>query len=95
MTALAFWLAAETAPASTLAGIIAAFAGVFTSLALVITAIGALKRSHKVEAKVDQVHVIVNQSRTDMLRYQRALVKALVAHGITVPEDQSIDEDQP
>jgi hypothetical protein len=38
---------------------------------------------------VPSVHKIVNQQRTDMLRYQRALIVALKAHGVEVPDDQS------
>jgi hypothetical protein len=91
----ALFLAAETVPTSSLAGVISASAGVFTAIALVITAIGTLIRSRKVESKVDQVHHIVNQQRTDMERYQRALVKTLKAHGIAVPDDQSVEDKAP
>lgn len=78
-------------PASTAAGVISAVAAVFTAVALVITAVATLIRSRKVEAKVDQVHKIVNQQHTDLKNYQRALIRALEAHGITIPVDQSIE----
>lgn len=42
------------------------------------------------EAKVDEVHVIVNQRFTDLQRYTEALTRALVAGGVDVPIDQSI-----
>ncbi len=84
---------------STLAGIITAAASAFTAIALVITAIAGLVRSRKVEAKVDQVqatgeenHKMLNQRYTDMVNYQRALVRALEDKDIAVPIDQSIAE---
>lgn len=40
--------------------------------------------------KADAVHKIVNQQRTDMLRYTEALVRALKSAGVEVPVDQSI-----
>ncbi len=79
---------------STLAGSISAVAAVFTAIALVITAVAGLIRSRKVEAKVDAVHTIVNQQHTDLVNYQRALVRALEAQGVPVPIDQSVQEDQ-
>jgi len=75
---------------TTITGIITAFASVLTALGLVITAYAGLQRSRKVETKIDIVHKIVNQQRTDMGNYQRALIRALVQHGIEVPADQSI-----
>jgi hypothetical protein len=78
-------------PGSSLAGIITAVAGVFTALALVITAVTALLRVNKIEHKVDSVHIIVNQQRTDMQRYIRAQTALLIANGIEPPIDQSID----
>jgi len=76
---------------SSLAGIVTACGTLFTAVALIITAWAGLIRSRKVEGKVDAVHVIVNQQRTDMQRYERALVAALKAAGVEVPVDQSID----
>jgi hypothetical protein len=81
-------------PQSTLAGVITASATVLTALALVITAIAGLIRSRRVEAKVDQVHIIVNQQRTDALNYQRALIAALSKAGVDVPADQSVDPER-
>lgn len=42
--------------------------------------------------KVEDVHHIVNQQRTDMQRYTRALVAALEKAGLEVPIDQSLEE---
>lgn len=81
-------------------------AGVFTAIASVITAaavlIGAftvllpvLRTVRRTEARTAQVHTIVNQQRTDFLRYQSVLVNALHAAGIDVPPDQSIILDTP
>jgi hypothetical protein len=81
-------------PQSTLAGIITACAAVFTALGGLILAVGVLipilRNTRAVSAKVDEVHVIVNQQRTDGQRYAIALVSALRAHGIDVPVDQSL-----
>jgi hypothetical protein len=77
-------------PDSSMAGVITASASAFTAIALVITAVTGLIRSYKVEGKVDKVHKIVNQERTDRMNYQRALIRALEDKGVTVPVDQSI-----
>lgn len=76
-------------PASTAAGVIAAVGTVLTAVALVITAVAGLLAARRVARKVDEVHVIVNQQRTDTMNYQRALIAALQRHGIDVPVDQS------
>lgn len=58
-------------PPSTAAGIVTAVASLFTATALVITALALLipilKRTKKAEEKLDEVHTIVNQQRTDMM----------------------------
>lgn len=56
-----------------------------TTITGVITAFAKV-----VEAKVDQVHTLVNQQHTDMNNYQAALIRALESRGIEVPVDQSI-----
>ncbi len=78
---------ADAAPSS-VAGVITAIAATFTALALVITALSVLVPTLR---QVRKVHTIVNQQRTDLLRYQRALVIALKNEGIDIPVDQSID----
>lgn len=40
--------------------------------------------------KLDDVHKIVNQQRTDMQRYQEALVAALQNAGVDIPRDESL-----
>jgi hypothetical protein len=93
------------APAS-LPGIATAAASIITAVALLITAFGVLvpilHRAQSTEAKVDAqservevVHTIVNQQRTDLRRYVAALVGTLVQHGISVPIDQSLYEAPP
>lgn len=76
-------------PPSTFAGIITAIASLFTAVSLVIGALIAWKKATHVESKVDEVHKIVNQQRTDAQNYQRALIRALEANGVDVPKDQS------
>lgn len=78
--------------ATTVVGIITAIGTACTAVALVITALAALKRASKIEHKIDTVHVIVNQQHTDMVNYQRALVRALEVAGVAVPTDQSVEE---
>lgn len=50
---------------------------------------GGARKLDRVADTVDGVHVIVNQQKTDMERYQRALIAALREAGIDVPADQS------
>lgn len=40
--------------------------------------------------KLDDVHKIVNQQRTDMQRYQAVLLAALTAAGVEIPPDESL-----
>jgi hypothetical protein len=79
------------------------WAGVITALATVITALGGLlvaltvflpilRGTKENKVAIGAVHTIVNQQRTDAMNYQRALIKALHAHGVEVPEDQSVKE---
>jgi Na+-transporting NADH:ubiquinone oxidoreductase subunit NqrF len=75
--------------ATTIVSIITASAAVFTAVALVITAVTGLIRSRKTEAKIDDVHKLVNQQQTDLKNYQRALIAALSKAGVEVPADQS------
>ncbi len=79
-------------PQSTLAGIVSAFGIVgllLTGIAALVTALAARRTSLRTETKVDEVHTMVNQQRTDAQNYQRALIKALQAAGVDVPDDQS------
>jgi hypothetical protein len=65
---------------------IGTLAGVMTAVGTMITALGGLLLAVKV---IMPTHKIVNQQRTDMLRFQTVLIRTLIAHGIAVPEDQS------
>jgi len=60
-------------------------AGLVTAVATMVTAVGGIYLGRRVQ----EVHKIVNQQRTDMQQYQKALIGALVAAGIPIPEDQS------
>jgi len=51
-----------------------------------VTAIGGLMVVLKT---LIPTHRLVNQQRTDMLRFQTVLIRTLIANGIDVPEDQS------
>lgn len=77
---------------SSLAGVITAFASVLIAVGGIITAFSVLL---PILRQTRAVHKIVNQQRTDMFRYQQALIRALTDHGITVPLDQSVDHDNP
>jgi len=65
---------------------------IITAVATLITAIAGavviLRRD------VRAVHKIVNQQRTDMLAYQARLIKALRREGLSVPEDESLKDQQ-
>lgn len=69
-------------------------AGTLTAAATLLTAVGGFIVTIKVmipNFKTNkETHKIVNQQRTDMLNFQNALIRALVAHDIEVPIDQSI-----
>lgn len=82
---------------SSLAGIITAIAAVITAVGGVLLAVGVLipnlRETRHLRRETKAVHEIVNQQRTDMMRYQRALVGALKKAGVDVPEDQSKDVD--
>jgi hypothetical protein len=69
-------------------GSVTAFATMLTALGGFLVAIRVLIPTRK---QIQAVHTIVNQQKTDMERYQRALVAALSEHGITIPVDQSKD----
>jgi hypothetical protein len=79
---------------STVAGVITAIASVLTASALVISALALLlpilRKAKAIESKVEGVHIIVNQQRTDLQNYQVALIAALTKAGIDVPADQSL-----
>jgi hypothetical protein len=76
-------------PDSTLAGIITAVSTLFLAVGGVITALTVLI---PILRQTKATHKIVNQQRTDMLRFQRALIRALTDAGIAVPVDQSVDD---
>jgi Na+-transporting NADH:ubiquinone oxidoreductase subunit NqrF len=48
-----------------------------------------IRRTKHIEAQNIEIHTLVNQSHTDLLNYQAALLRALNSAGIEIPEDQS------
>jgi hypothetical protein len=87
--------------ASSVAGIITATStvliaagGVIAALTLFLPVLRGTKQNAKAieEVKVAsaEIHTIVNQQRTDMGNYNRALIRALQDQGIAVPIDQSV-----
>jgi hypothetical protein len=66
---------------------------IVTAVAASLTAVGGVIVSITVLIPLlrtaKSTHHIVNQQRTDLQNYQRALIRALKAGGIEVPEDQS------
>ena len=81
-------------PAPSWAAVITAVASVLTALGGLVIAVGILipnlRATREAVKKTEQVHVMVNQQRTDAQNYQAALVRALNDAGITVPLDQSL-----
>lgn len=66
---------------------------VITALSTATTAVGGVViavMSKQTSKATKEVHTIVNQQRTDSLRYQLALVKALKKAGVDIPDDQSL-----
>jgi len=72
---------------SSVAGVITAIATVLIALGGVITAVGVLIPILRLSRST---HKIVNQEKTNRDNFNRALIRALNDHGITVPIDQSI-----
>jgi hypothetical protein len=81
------------------AGIITAISTAFVALGGLVTALTVLiplvRRTRRTEAKVDSVHTIVNQQRTDMQQYIADLKAVLRAAGVAVPVDQSLAPPNP
>jgi hypothetical protein len=90
-----------TAVAQAAGGSGSSTAQVVTAIATLVTAVGGiilafsvllpiLRNSKDTRDQVGAVHVIVNQQRTDLQRYNAALLGALKKAGIEVPVDQSV-----
>jgi hypothetical protein len=81
-------------PTPSWAAVITAVASVLTATGGLVLAVGVLipnLRATRAAVKATQdVHVMVNQQRTDAMNYQAALIRALNAAGIDVPLDQSL-----
>jgi hypothetical protein len=74
---------------SNLPAIITAIAACITALGGIIVTIFIFIPNLKTSRST---HKIVNQQRTDMQNWNRALVRALKSANVEVPIDQSIDE---
>lgn len=83
---------------SSWAGVITAVATVFTALGGLVLAfsvlVPTLRKTRENVTAVNDVHTMVNQQRTDMMRYQETLVAALQKGGIEVPTDASLRSDK-
>lgn len=86
---------------SSMADNITAVATVITALggfvAVISVALPTLREARKAGVKAQEavektreVHVMVNQQRTDARNYNNALIAALTAAGVDVPADQSL-----
>lgn len=96
-------IAADSIPVTTsIVGVVTALATLVTAFSVLVGALPALLKLRRevlaqradvnhARSEVQEVHKIVNQQRTDMVRYERALVAALKRAGVEVPVDQSID----
>jgi hypothetical protein len=80
--------------ASSWAGVIGAIGSMLTAAGVLVTAVRLimplLSQAREIHVQAREIHTIVNQQRTDMLTYQRELIEALAAHGISVPKDRSL-----
>ena len=93
MLLLTVWIDTQ---APSIAGIITACGSLVTAVGAVLIGYWQFRLNMKVDAntkKVETVHTIVNQQRTDQQRYIIALTQALKAAGINVPVDQSLPVD--
>ena len=70
-----------------IASVLIAIGGVITSLTVLLPILRGTKANAR---SIVEVHTIVNQQRTDSLRYQERLIEALTAAGIAVPADSSL-----
>jgi hypothetical protein len=74
------------------------WAAIITAGASLITALGGLVLAFTVLIPLlktsKDTHKIVNQQRTDMMSYNRALLRALKNANVEVPQDQSQPEDK-
>lgn len=82
---------------SSVAGIITAVGVVITALGGFILSIGVLipilRNSRALRHEVKEVHTMVNQQHTDLVRRVSTLTRALTRAGVEVPEDQAAPQD--
>ena len=73
-----------------IAGIVSAIAACITALGGIIVTLWIFIPSLRTARST---HQIVNQQRTDLVNYSRALSRTLKEHGIDLPVDQSLPPD--
>jgi len=64
-----------------------AVGGVITSITVLLPILRGTRANTR---SIVEVHTIVNQQRTDAMRYQERLIEALITAGIAVPPDSSL-----
>jgi UPF0716 family protein affecting phage T7 exclusion len=64
-----------------------AIGGVITSVTVLLPILRGTRANSR---QIIEVHTMVNQQRTDQLRYQERLIEALTAAGVAVPPDSSL-----
>jgi hypothetical protein len=82
-----------TGIATAIATVLTAIGGVILSVTVLIPLLHETRHvkqtTEDVKVTTEDTKHLVNQQRTDMVNYQRALVRTLKSHGIEVPTDQS------
>ena len=73
-----------------IAGVVSAIAACITALGGIIVTLWIFISSLRTARST---HQIVNQQRTDLVNYSRALSRTLKEHGIDLPVDQSLPPD--
>lgn len=71
--------------------IIPSVTGLVTAVGALVAAVGGMFVSVALLRTTKSTHNIVNQQRTDMLRYQDVLTHCLADAGLRVPDDTSIE----
>lgn len=83
-------LLAATNTASSTASIVTAISTIVIGIGGILgTILGLIPYLKNLRKNVGEVHTMVNQQRTDLVRYQAVLVQALEIGGVKVPVDQS------
>jgi hypothetical protein len=76
--------------ATSISGLVTAIAALVAAFGALVAAFGGLLVSIKLLRTTADTHKLVNQQRTDLEAYNRALIRALKLAGIEIPIDQSL-----